>query len=152
MARGSKGCPSERATWGKLERSTLTILLTVRTRYRRRARALRDETVPCLRSLSLLYACGGDAAPVAHRRGPASPEAAAADRPYQLRERRAQVGELVQTDSSPHAWLEQRGPRRTLLAFVDDASSALQYAHFVPVETSRAYLQGLRPYVDWSAG
>jgi transposase len=68
-------------------------------------------------------------------------------RPYQLRERRAQVGELVQIDGSPHAWLEERGPRCTLLAFVDDATSRLQYAHFVGAETTRAYLQGLRTYV-----
>jgi transposase len=68
-------------------------------------------------------------------------------RVYQTRERRAQVGELVQIDGSPHAWLEDRAPRCTLIAFVDDASSRLLYARFVPAETSRAYLHGLRHYV-----
>ena len=68
-------------------------------------------------------------------------------RPYQLRERRSCVGELVQIDGSPHAWLEERGPRCTLIAFIDDASGRLQYARFEPAETTRAYLHGLRAYV-----
>ena len=69
-------------------------------------------------------------------------------RVFQLRERRAAQGELVQIDGSPHDWLEDRGPRCTLIAFIDDASGRLQYAQFVPAETTRAYLQGLRSYVQ----
>jgi transposase len=69
-------------------------------------------------------------------------------RAFQLRERRAGVGELVQIDGSPHAWLEDRGPRCTLILFVDDASGRLRYARFEPVETTRAYLRGLRTYVS----
>lgn len=69
-------------------------------------------------------------------------------RAFQLRERRAGVGELVQIDGSPHAWLEDRGPRCTLILFVDDASGRLQYARFEPVETTRAYLHGLRSYLS----
>jgi hypothetical protein len=68
-------------------------------------------------------------------------------RAFQLRERRAAEGELVQIDGSPHAWLEARGPRCTLIAFVDDASGRLQYGQFVSAETTRAYLQGVRAYV-----
>ena len=68
-------------------------------------------------------------------------------RPFQLRERRSCVGELVQIDGSPHAWLEARGPRCTLIAFIDDATGRLQYARFEPAETTRAYLVGLRAYV-----
>jgi transposase len=66
---------------------------------------------------------------------------------HRLRERRAQVGELVQIDGSPHAWLEGRGPRCCLLAFIDDATGRLQYARFVPVESTRAYLDALHAYV-----
>lgn len=69
-------------------------------------------------------------------------------RVFQLRERRACVGELVQIDGSPHAWLESRGPRCTLIAFIDDATGRLQYARFERAETSRAYLRGLRAYVS----
>lgn len=67
---------------------------------------------------------------------------------HQLRERRAAVGELVQIDGSPHAWLEQRAPRCCLIAFVDDASGLLQYARFVAVESTRAYLHALHSYVQ----
>jgi hypothetical protein len=68
-------------------------------------------------------------------------------RVYQLRERRDRVGELVQIDGSPHAWLEKRGPRLTLIIFVDDASGRVQYGRFEAAETTRAYLRGLRAYV-----
>ena len=69
-------------------------------------------------------------------------------RTYQLRERRACVGELVQIDASPHPWLEARGPRCTLVSFIDDATGRLQYARFEPAETSRAYLRAMRAYVS----
>lgn len=39
------------------------------------------------------------------------------------RERRAQRGELVQADGSPHAWFEDRAPKCTLIQFIDDATS-----------------------------
>jgi transposase len=39
------------------------------------------------------------------------------------RERRPRLGELVQIDGSPHDWFEGRGPRCTLIAFIDDATS-----------------------------
>jgi hypothetical protein len=34
-------------------------------------------------------------------------------------------GELIQIDGSPHDWFENRGPRCTLIVFIDDATSAL---------------------------
>ncbi len=64
-----------------------------------------------------------------------------------LRERRARFGELVQIDGSPHDWLEARGPRCTLIAFIDDATGRIVYARFVPVESSLAYLDGLHAYL-----
>ena len=69
-------------------------------------------------------------------------------RVFQHRQRCAAVGELVQIDGSPHAWLEDRGPRCTLIIFVDDASSELAYARFEPAETTRAYMQGLHRYAS----
>lgn len=60
-----------------------------------------------------------------------------------LRERRARFGELVQIDGSPHAWFEDRGPRCTLIAFIDDATGKIVAARFVPVETTLAYLDTL---------
>jgi transposase len=64
-----------------------------------------------------------------------------------LRERRARFGELVQIDGSPHNWFEGRGPRCTLIAFIDDATGKVVYARFVPVESSLAYLDALHAYV-----
>jgi len=44
--------------------------------------------------------------------------------PYrQRRERKMHFGELVQLDGSFHPWYETRGPRRCLIAMVDDATS-----------------------------
>ena len=68
-------------------------------------------------------------------------------RVFQLRERRPRFGELIQIDGSPHAWLEDRGPRCTLIVFIDDATSRLTALHFAPSETTRAYLTALRSHV-----
>jgi transposase len=43
---------------------------------------------------------------------------------HQMRERRACLGELVQIDGSDHAWFEERGPKCTLLVYIDDAPAA----------------------------
>lgn len=44
------------------------------------------------------------------------------------------LGELVQIDGSgsPHDWFEGRGPRCTLIAFIDDATSRVMAARFLP--------------------
>lgn len=68
-------------------------------------------------------------------------------RVFQLRQRRPRFGELVQIDGSPHAWLEGRGPRCTLIVFIDDASGKLMALRFAPAETTRVYLETLRAYV-----
>jgi len=64
----------------------------------------------------------------------------------QRRERRACLGELVQGDGSHHDWLEGRGPRMVLVAWIDDATSKL-VARFYPGETSDAYMDLLSRYV-----
>lgn len=46
------------------------------------------------------------------------------------RERRPRFGLMVLTDASRHAWLEDRGPRLTLLGFQDDATSRVVAALF----------------------
>ena len=57
---------------------------------------------------------------------------------HQPRLRRERLGELVQVDGSQHRWFEDRGPPCTLLVFVDDATSTLMQARFVPSETTFA--------------
>jgi transposase len=69
-------------------------------------------------------------------------------RSHPPRQRRCRLGELVQIDGSPHDWFEGRGPRCTLIAFIDDATSCVLYARFVPAETSQAYLTALQTYVE----
>lgn len=55
------------------------------------------------------------------------------------RERRARRGELVQMDASVHDWFEDRGPKITLVAAIDDATGEVLAARFVPVEDTWAY-------------
>ncbi len=59
--------------------------------------------------------------------------------PHFSRPRRMSRGELVQIDGSEHAWLEERGPKATLLVFVDDATSEILAAEFVPEECFFSY-------------
>ena len=66
---------------------------------------------------------------------------------FQLRERRPRFGELIQIDGSPHDWFEGRGPRCTLIVFIDDATGRLTALQFAPAETTRAYLLALRDHV-----
>jgi len=58
---------------------------------------------------------------------------------HPARPRRMSRGELVQIDGSKHAWLEERGPKATLLVFVDDATSAVLAAEFVEQESFFTY-------------
>lgn len=67
---------------------------------------------------------------------------------HQMRQRRACFGELVQIDGSQHAWFEERGPKCTLLVFVDDATGLLLELWFVPQETFFAYCQAARHYFE----
>jgi transposase len=67
---------------------------------------------------------------------------------HQPRNRRACLGELIQIDGSDHAWFEDRAPACTLLVFVDDATSRLMQLHFVPTETTFAYFEAARAYLQ----
>lgn len=68
-------------------------------------------------------------------------------RPHRAwRARRAHRGELVQLDGSHHDWLEGRGPRCVLMAYIDDASSQV-FARFYAYEGTIPALDSLRRYV-----
>jgi transposase len=67
---------------------------------------------------------------------------------HQMRERRACFGELVQIDGSDHDWFEGRGPKCTLLVFIDDATGQLGELWFVPEETFFAYSEAARHYFE----
>ncbi len=63
------------------------------------------------------------------------------------RERRHQEGELVQADGSPHAWLEDRGPKCVLLVFIDDATGKLLWMEFVESESTESYMYAFWKYL-----
>jgi DNA-binding transcriptional ArsR family regulator len=63
------------------------------------------------------------------------------------RPRRSCVGMLVQLDGSDHDWFEGRGPRCVLLLFIDDATSRILYAEFIPVENTLNLLEMTRLYL-----
>jgi hypothetical protein len=75
------------------------------------------------------------------------PRTQRARRSYPPRVRRACLGELVQIDGSDHAWFEDRGPRCTLLVYVDDATSRLMELCFADSESTLDYFRATRRYL-----
>lgn len=77
-------------------------------------------------------------------------EARAQRRPkiHQSRQRRSQIGDLIQMDGSPHDWFEGRRERCCLLGFIDDATSMIMHLKFVEAETTASYFTALREYFD----
>ena len=55
---------------------------------------------------------------------------------------------MIQIDGCEHRWFEDRGPPCTLLVFVDDATSRLMALGFVPSESTFAYFEVLRRYLE----
>ncbi len=69
-------------------------------------------------------------------------------RPQRPRRRRPCRGELVQIDGSDHHWFEDRGPRCTLLVYIDDATSELMELRFVESESALSYFAATRAYLQ----
>ena len=67
---------------------------------------------------------------------------------HPLRERRPKKGELIQLDGSEHDWFEERGPRCTLLVFIDDATSETLHLKFVKSENLFDYFTATREYIE----
>lgn len=66
----------------------------------------------------------------------------------QMRERKDCFGEMVQLDGSVHNWFEDRAPRCTLIAFIDDATSRIQYLEFTTGETTENLMRTTRTYLE----
>jgi hypothetical protein len=64
------------------------------------------------------------------------------------RDRKEYYGEMIQIDGSPHDWFEGRGPRCTLINFVDDATSSIPFMMLAPSESKESLMTGLRKYVE----
>ena len=79
-----------------------------------------------------------------HVAGLKSPRKRRAPRHRSRRERMPQEGLLLQWDASPHAWLQERGPRLTLVGAIDDATGDVVAATFRAQEDAQGYLLVLR--------
>ncbi len=66
--------------------------------------------------------------------------------PHRWRERKAAWGEMLQMDGSHHDWLEGRGPRLVLMAYIDDATSRV-FARFYDYEGTAPALDSFARYV-----
>jgi hypothetical protein len=66
----------------------------------------------------------------------------------QPRTRRACVGELVQIDGCEHRWFEDRAPMCTAIVYVDDATSRLMVVRFAGTESTFAYFEATREYLQ----
>ena len=65
----------------------------------------------------------------------------------QPRLRRACIGELIQIDGCEHHWFEDRGPARTALVYIDDATSRLMEILFTGTESTFGYFEATRQYL-----
>jgi len=77
-------------------------------------------------------------------RGISSPQKRRAPKHRSRRERYPQEGLLLQTDGSPHDWLEGRGPELCLIGAIDDATNDVPYAHFQEQEDTKGYMLMLK--------
>jgi hypothetical protein len=66
---------------------------------------------------------------------------------HRWRQRRSRSGELVQWDTSEHAWLEARGPKLYLISMIDDATSQM-HARFVLHDSTAENMRLLWSYLE----
>ncbi len=64
------------------------------------------------------------------------------------RKRKESIGMLIQLDGSPHDWFEGRGPRCTLLVFIDDATSQILWLEFAKSESYQGVVFAVKHYLD----
>jgi len=76
--------------------------------------------------------------------GQKSPRKHRSSRHYSRRERKPKAGMLLQADGSRHDWLEGRGPKLTLIAYIDDATNEVLGASFRDEEDAAGYFLGLQ--------
>jgi transposase len=79
--------------------------------------------------------------------GITSPRKRRAPKHRSRRQRYPKSGMLLQTDGSPHDWLEGRGPKLCLIGAIDDATSEVVYAYFQSQENTAGYIRMLRAVV-----
>ena len=65
------------------------------------------------------------------------------------RPRRPLPGMLLHTDASTHSWIPGLEGRQDLISVIDDATSEIYYARFVPQESTRTMLAALKAVIEW---
>lgn len=65
------------------------------------------------------------------------------------RPRRPLRGMLLHTDASTHSWIPGLEGRQDLIAVLDDATSEVYYARFVPQESTKTMLAALKAVIEW---
>ncbi len=69
--------------------------------------------------------------------------------PYRSkRPRKLYFGQMIQLDGSYHAWFKDCGPRCTLIAFIDDATSKITSLHFAEAESTSALYSGFKQHIE----
>ena len=66
----------------------------------------------------------------------------------QWRERKKYFGEMIQMDGSHHDWLESRGPKMVLMAFIDDATGKV-FCRFYEYEGTIPALDIMKRYIKY---
>lgn len=66
---------------------------------------------------------------------------------HQWRRRKDCAGEMVLTDGSEHEWLEGRGVKMVLMAYIDDATNNV-FARFYPSETTYSAMHSFKMYIE----
>lgn len=133
LRHGSRGRPSPRRLAPAVQMQVTTLMQTVYagfndTHLTEKLRERHQLTVSreSVRRLRLALRL-----PAVHRRRPPKHRS--------RRAREAALGQLLQIDGSPFAWLEDRGPTLTLHGAIDDASSQVLALHFRPTEDLHGY-------------
>jgi transposase len=133
LRHGSRGRPSPRRLPLAVQTQVTTLMQTLYagfndTHLTEKLRELHHLAVSRESVRRLRRALGR---PAVHRRRPPKHRA--------RRAREAALGQLLQLDASPFAWLEARGPALTLHGVIDDATSRVLALHFRPTEDLHGY-------------
>jgi len=65
---------------------------------------------------------------------------------HSWRKRKDCFGEMILLDGSIHDWLEGRGPKMTMMAYIDDASNIV-FGKFYPGETTESAMRSFQKYI-----
>ena len=142
LVHGNRGRPSGRRLDGALRERVIELRRTtygdVNDTHLAELLAERDGIEISRPSLQRILRAAGLASP--RRRRP--------PRHRSRRERMAAEGLLLQLDGSRHDWLEERGPRLTLVGAIDDATGMVPAATFRDQEDAAGYLEILRATIE----